>query len=927
MAAVSFDGQSILMDGRRVWLASGTVDYARIPGELWAARLRCVRNLGLNCIETPIVWALHEPRPGHTTFEGDLDLVRFIRTAAQHELKVILRIGPYVGGGRELGGIPPWLLHETDRRPRSGTPALLQAFARFLGRLSDQVVDLQASRSTKKRSGPIVMIQLEHEWTCGDREQAASYLDELARYLRESGFDVPILGANNLFHMVEGEVSAWTGEDHLHAHLRQLRGIKPDQPAFAAHLSTGSPIAWGEREPEPPDPWHLLRRIALAQSVPAQWNLDSACSGTNFAWNAGSLPGPEPRFLTHTHAPHAPIDEVGSKGPAWRGVRRIAHFASHFQRIHCGLDPAQLSVAVSPDTDVSAARPSSQAVSCGVSVIECRGTQGNVVYVFGDPTGPDDQTVPLILGDGSQLRICLGEQRLAWLLINAPLAPRARLDFCAFSAFALLGSVYVCFGPSGTSGWVSINGAPIEMIVPKGKEPLVQEHENITIILCNEHQIDGAIIHADTLFIGAAEINPDGDPVWEDNAAQIRIAADGTLTRSRKKPVPRTLSPHPPKLGAWSFASCGAYVDGSSDRFAHIEGPSDMLSLGVPSGYGWLRLKLNAGVTVRAVNAHFPQSADRLHFFLDGKPIGLTGVGPGTDGDSIKLGLKRSAQRLAVLIDNFGRLASGTFMGEPKGIFGHARELKTIRAGAPKVAKADPFNPLRFRSPIFGLDAADSTDARRLTWSFIHRRKSDLILRIEPIDAPTMVWANGEPIAVLADRMRTSFVLKESSLRRGKNEIQMSVVGDFDIHAATLRKSLAIFESVAVLTESAEWSFAKWEFPPASDFEPDAGSAASPNSAGVPGGLPRWCRCAFELARVEAPLMLDVKGLSKGQIFLNGRNLGRYFAATRSGKTVGPQTLHYLPEPWLRTDEPNELILFDEHGLSTAQCRLVVRTN
>jgi len=71
------------------------------------------------------------------------------------------------------------------------------------------------------------------------------------------------------------------------------------------------------------------------------------------------------------------------------------------------------------------------------------------------------------------------------------------------------------------------------------------------------------------------------------------------------------------------------------------------------------------------------------------------------------------------------------------------------------------------------------------------------------------------------------------------------------------------------------------------------------------------------------PLFFEPRGLSKGQLFLNGHNLGRYFQATRDGEAVGPQTQLYLPEPWLHTAQPNTLTLFDEHGHSPTQTRLV----
>ena len=86
---------------------------------------------------------------------------------------------------------------------------------------------------------------------------------------------------------------------------------------------------------------------------------------------------------------------------------------------------------------------------------------------------------------------------------------------------------------------------------------------------------------------------------------------------------------------------------------------------------------------------------------------------------------------------------------------------------------------------------------------------------------------------------------------------------------------------------------------------------------------PAWWRATFTTTGKATPLMLDLAGLTKGQVYLNGKHLGRYFIATAEGKKVAPQDSMWLPDPWLR--EPgavNELTVFDEHGHSPARCRL-----
>ena len=74
---------------------------------------------------------------------------------------------------------------------------------------------------------------------------------------------------------------------------------------------------------------------------------------------------------------------------------------------------------------------------------------------------------------------------------------------------------------------------------------------------------------------------------------------------------------------------------------------------------------------------------------------------------------------------------------------------------------------------------------------------------------------------------------------------------------------------------------------------------------------------------LPAAMRLDMTGLSKGQVFVNGQNLGRYFTATADGRAVGPRPPLYVPESWVKLDEENELLLFDEHGFAPHGARII----
>jgi beta-galactosidase len=55
-----------------------------------------------------------------------------------------------------------------------------------------------------------------------------------------------------------------------------------------------------------------------------------------------------------------------------------------------------------------------------------------------------------------------------------------------------------------------------------------------------------------------------------------------------------------------------------------------------------------------------------------------------------------------------------------------------------------------------------------------------------------------------------------------------------------------------------------------------------------------------------ADTFIDTRSLAKGQVFVNGKPLGRFW-------NIGPQGTLYLPAPWLKKGA-NEIVIFDLDG-------------
>lgn len=108
----TIENDQFLKDGKPFRILSGSIHYHRIPVSYWKDRLLRMKAMGLNTIETYVPWNFHNPNPAHFDFSDQRDLTKWIQTANEVGLLVLLRIGPYVCGEWEFGGLPAWLLSD-----------------------------------------------------------------------------------------------------------------------------------------------------------------------------------------------------------------------------------------------------------------------------------------------------------------------------------------------------------------------------------------------------------------------------------------------------------------------------------------------------------------------------------------------------------------------------------------------------------------------------------------------------------------------------------------------------------------------------------------------------------------------------------------------------------------------------------------------
>jgi beta-galactosidase len=153
-----FDSKGFLVNGKRTFLVSAGIEYARMPHQLWQDRLLRLKRAGFNCVEIYTIWNFHEPLEGKFEFSGDHDLDGFLALVKKLGMYAIVRVGPYYCAEWDQGGYPVWLRFKPGLRVRE--PNAL--FEKYVDRYFDHLLPLVMKHQIN-RGGPVILVQLENE--------------------------------------------------------------------------------------------------------------------------------------------------------------------------------------------------------------------------------------------------------------------------------------------------------------------------------------------------------------------------------------------------------------------------------------------------------------------------------------------------------------------------------------------------------------------------------------------------------------------------------------------------------------------------------------------------------------------------------------------------------------------------------------------
>ncbi|MEU3558045.1 glycoside hydrolase family 35 protein [Streptomyces fragilis] len=320
--SVRHDGYSLIVDGQRLVLWSGEFHPFRLPSpSLWRDALQKIRASGHNAVTVPVAWNHHSPAPGRYDFTGVRDLGLLLRTAAEEQLYVVLRPGPFLGADLDAGGLPGWLAG-TGGGPGADDPAYLEHVDAWL-----TAVDRIARRHQYTEGRGTVLL---YQFTDVSGAASTAYREHLYAKVRGDGIEVPV------FHKELDPSAGLAGQGP--ADVPPDRGLyfgaatsersRPRTAGVLAEFTAGRPVPWGggsdgrqafEAVRRQFDAVHVRRTCLtdIANGLTVH-NTRTAFGGTNWGWQGG------PSTVT-SYDLAAGHDEARSPTPQLAAFQQIGH--------------------------------------------------------------------------------------------------------------------------------------------------------------------------------------------------------------------------------------------------------------------------------------------------------------------------------------------------------------------------------------------------------------------------------------------------------------------------------------------------------------------------------------------------------------------------------------------------------------------------
>ncbi|KAL9229534.1 hypothetical protein vseg_004991 [Gypsophila vaccaria] len=297
--SVTYDRKSLIINGHRKIIISGSIHYPRSTPEMWEDLIMKAKEGGLDCIDTYVFWNVHEPSPGNYNFEGRNDVVRFLKIVEKAGLYAHLRLGPYVCAEWNFGGFPVWLKYVPGISFRTDNEPFKKAMQGF----TEKIVSLLKSHNLyQSQGGPVILSQIENEYGNLRKrfgQEGYNYMSWAAKMAVNTRTGVPWTMCKDI-DTPDPVINTCNG-----FYCHQFTPNRPYKPKLWTEAWSGWFTEFGKSTSQRPVQDLAFAVARFIQTGGSLVNYYMYHGGTNFGRTAG---GP---FITTSYDYDAPIDEYG----------------------------------------------------------------------------------------------------------------------------------------------------------------------------------------------------------------------------------------------------------------------------------------------------------------------------------------------------------------------------------------------------------------------------------------------------------------------------------------------------------------------------------------------------------------------------------------------------------------------------------------
>ncbi|KAN0012295.1 hypothetical protein ACTFIU_007593 [Dictyostelium citrinum] len=298
---VTYDRRSLIVNGERKLLISGSVHYPRTSEEMWPIILKQSKDAGIDIIETYIFWNIHQPNsPSEYYFEGNTNITKFLDLCQEYGLYVNLRIGPYVCAEWTYGGFPIWLKEIPNIIYRDYNQQWMNEMSIWM-----EFVVKYLSNYFAPNGGPIILAQVENEYGWLEQEyglNGTEYAKWSIDFANNLNIGIPwIMCQQNDIDSAINTCNGYYCHDWITSHREQF----PNQPSFWTENWIGWFENWGQAKPKRPVQDMLFSNARFIAYGGSLINYYMWFGGTNFGRTSG---GP---WIITSYDYDAPLDEFG----------------------------------------------------------------------------------------------------------------------------------------------------------------------------------------------------------------------------------------------------------------------------------------------------------------------------------------------------------------------------------------------------------------------------------------------------------------------------------------------------------------------------------------------------------------------------------------------------------------------------------------